>query len=291
MKITDLELFDIVAQEQSFIKAAHRLHFSQSALSQHIKKIETELGFPLFDRDRHHVSLTPRGKILLEAARDIRRRYNQALEDCQRQEQNARVLTISYVGSSSFSFLHNLIRNYHGLHPEAEISTRRIRPDMVAQVLEEGVCNLVFTPYDLVSPFSQFHFQPIYEDTLYAVMNVDNPLSEKNHLSFPDLVGKSVLAPSKEFCPESMLPVFERLCQERMHCRIRNGHNIDNAIVQLLSHKEDIAIMPGHTLPENPMLLARPFDSPVTILVGFAYARSPSPEELTLLSLARDLQR
>ena len=286
MKLTDLELFDIVAREESFIKASKCLHFSQSAVSQHIKKMEAELGFPLFERDRHSVSLTPQGKILLEAAQEILSRYKQALEDCQKQSQKAQVLTLSYVGSSTFSFLHTLVKNYHALHPSVEICTRRIRPDKVIQMLEGGECNLVFTPYDLVSSCPQVSFHPLYEDALYAVMNREHPLALRKKLSYPDLAGMNILAPSKEFCPDHMQKIVEKLSQEEMHCHIHNGYNIDNVTIQLLSHGNYIAVMPGHTVPENPKLLAIPFEGEAKVTVGFAYYRALSEEEKSLLSLA-----
>ena len=45
-----------VYKEQSFSKAAENLYISQPALSSMIKKIETKIGMPLFDRrDRKSV--------------------------------------------------------------------------------------------------------------------------------------------------------------------------------------------------------------------------------------------
>ena len=289
MKISELELFTMVAQEQSFVKASKRLHFSQSAVSQHIKKMETELGFSLFDRNRHSVSLTPQGTILYDAARDILSRYQQAIEACQKEGSKVKELLLSYVGSSSCSFLHALIREYQAAHPAVGIATRRIRPDRVAEALEKGEAHLLFTPYDLVTPYPQIHFQPLYADGLSVVMNEANPLSKKDQLSYRDLNGKSILAPSPSFCPKNLVPVLDRLREEKRHCKILNGYNIDNVQMQLLSHVEYFAIMPGHAVPENAGICAIPFDSEVKIQVGLAYLRSLDPEEADLVSLALTL--
>ena len=61
MKLHDLAVFCAVAEEESFVNAAHRLFVSQSAVTQHIKKIETELGFPLLIRNKHFVKITAQG--------------------------------------------------------------------------------------------------------------------------------------------------------------------------------------------------------------------------------------
>ena len=58
MKIHDLEVFCAVTEEESFVKAARRLYISQSAVTQLIRKIETELGFPLLIRNKHFVKIT-----------------------------------------------------------------------------------------------------------------------------------------------------------------------------------------------------------------------------------------
>jgi DNA-binding transcriptional LysR family regulator len=66
-----LEHFRAVARELHFTRAAATLRIAQPALSQHIRKLEQQLGLTLFDRDRHRVALTPAGTALLEHAERI----------------------------------------------------------------------------------------------------------------------------------------------------------------------------------------------------------------------------
>ena len=49
MTFRELELFLVVADERSFVKAARKLFISQPAVTQQIKKMENELGFSLHD--------------------------------------------------------------------------------------------------------------------------------------------------------------------------------------------------------------------------------------------------
>ena len=65
MTIKQLEYFSAVAKLLSFSKAAEQLYISQSALSRSIVALENELNIPLFFRDRHSVSLTAAGAVLL----------------------------------------------------------------------------------------------------------------------------------------------------------------------------------------------------------------------------------
>ena len=66
-----LEYFRAVARELHFTRAAEALHIAQPALSQHIRKLELQLGLTLFERDRHRVQITPAGAALQEHAERI----------------------------------------------------------------------------------------------------------------------------------------------------------------------------------------------------------------------------
>lgn len=105
MKISDLELFTTVAREKSFSKAAQRLYISQSAVTQHIKKIETELGFALFERNTHFAALTEQGKIMLSTSQEMLKQYHKALAMCTRGLESRTKLTVSLRrhGQSTFS--------------------------------------------------------------------------------------------------------------------------------------------------------------------------------------------
>jgi DNA-binding transcriptional LysR family regulator len=78
MQLRDLELrhlvaLDAVATEGTFGKAALRLGYTQSAVSQQIAALERLVGGPVFDRPGgpRPVELTPLGKVVLGHARDI----------------------------------------------------------------------------------------------------------------------------------------------------------------------------------------------------------------------------
>jgi DNA-binding transcriptional LysR family regulator len=66
-----LEYFQAVARELHFTRAAEALRIAQPALSQQIRKLERQLGLTLFERDNHHVELTPAGLALLTHAERV----------------------------------------------------------------------------------------------------------------------------------------------------------------------------------------------------------------------------
>ena len=71
MDIKQLKYFVAIAEEGSLSAASARLHVAQPSLSQHVIKIEEELGVQLLDRSPRGIVLTQSGQILLKHAREI----------------------------------------------------------------------------------------------------------------------------------------------------------------------------------------------------------------------------
>ncbi|NEA22753.1 LysR family transcriptional regulator, partial [Actinomadura bangladeshensis] len=71
MELRQLEYFVAVAEEAGFGAAAARIGIVQSAVSQQVRRLERELGVPLFDRTTRRVRLSGAGERLLPEARAV----------------------------------------------------------------------------------------------------------------------------------------------------------------------------------------------------------------------------
>ncbi|MFD9888089.1 LysR family transcriptional regulator [Amycolatopsis sp. NPDC059027] len=71
MELRQVEHFLAVVRNGSFTAAAQEVHVVQSALSASIRKLEAELGTPLFERTTRRVTLTEAGRALLPVAHRI----------------------------------------------------------------------------------------------------------------------------------------------------------------------------------------------------------------------------
>ena len=90
--------FVVLADELHFGRAAARLHISQPALSQQIRRLEESLGARLLVRDSRHVSLTPYGERLLEDGRRLL-----VIAERMRQQPTANTVRIAHVFELSTS--------------------------------------------------------------------------------------------------------------------------------------------------------------------------------------------
>ncbi len=78
MELRHLRYFVAVAEELHFRRAAERLHIAQPAVSEQVRKLESELGVQLFDRTQRKVALTDAGAALLTHAYRVLRQVDAA---------------------------------------------------------------------------------------------------------------------------------------------------------------------------------------------------------------------
>lgn len=75
-----IEYMIAISEEKSLSKAAEKLYISQPALSQQLKKLEKELGTPLFTREHNCLTLTDAGRIYINGGQSILHIKQEALK-------------------------------------------------------------------------------------------------------------------------------------------------------------------------------------------------------------------
>src|SRR5262249_31971629 len=125
MELSQLEVFLTVARERRFSRAAEKLFRTQSAVSQTIRKLEQELGEPLFDRSSREGVLTDAGRTLQDYAEkllNLRRDAQEALVEL-RQLQKGKLA----IAANEFTGLYLLpvLAEFRRLHPMIKITVQR----------------------------------------------------------------------------------------------------------------------------------------------------------------------
>lgn len=125
MELRHLRYFVTVAEELSFTRASARLHVVQSGVSSAIQSLERELGAPLFDRDRHRVSLTDAGLALLPEARATLAAAQAARDAVDEARAGLRgTLTIGTMLSTGLLDLPGTLGRFHQAHPAVTVRLR-----------------------------------------------------------------------------------------------------------------------------------------------------------------------
>lgn len=134
-----------VAEEGTFGRAAKRLGFTQSAVSQQIATLEQMVGQPLFDRPSgpRRPELTPAGELLLGHARKILALVGEAeIEVDQFARGVAGTFTVSVPQSVSSRVLPSALRELHQMAPEVDVQVRIEEGNELVQ-LENGELDLL----------------------------------------------------------------------------------------------------------------------------------------------------
>ena len=123
MELRQLRYFLAVAEEGSFTVAARRLHVAQPGVSAQVRKLERELGAPLFDRSDRTVRLTAAGTAILDDARAAlaAAEATQHAVDQLVGLTRGRV-TVGSVPSCPVADLPELLAEFHRRFPEVELS-------------------------------------------------------------------------------------------------------------------------------------------------------------------------
>lgn len=122
MNQRELQLFLHLAKSLSFARTSEACHVTPSSLSRVIKRLEDEVGMPLFERDNRHVALTAAGQAFREYADETRNQWL-ALKGklAQRTQHLSGELSLFCSVTASYSFLYDLLSRFRQLHPGIEI--------------------------------------------------------------------------------------------------------------------------------------------------------------------------
>ena len=155
-------MFYETARFNSFSTAAQHLYISQSAISQCMHQLESDLGVQLFVRTRKGVSLTNEGKLLLlkveNAINSIEQGENQLERICHLE---AGELKIAAGDTITTHFLLKYLEEFHALYPDIRIEMANSYSSQMLSLVKEGKADLAFVNMPLSD--DELVIEPCYE--------------------------------------------------------------------------------------------------------------------------------
>ncbi|MFM2477052.1 LysR substrate-binding domain-containing protein [Celerinatantimonas sp. MCCC 1A17872] len=137
---TQLQAFIAIAEQGSFVKAAHQLRITPPALSQMLKRLEEQLGARLFNRTTRSVALTNSGEQLLLRLRPAMNQLTQALNETKMQAgQLSGTLKIHSSNIAADSLLTPLLSEFYAHYPDIKLDI----------TLEDNVIDIVQAGFDV----------------------------------------------------------------------------------------------------------------------------------------------
>jgi LysR family transcriptional regulator, glycine cleavage system transcriptional activator len=118
--LNGLRAFEAAARHLSFTNAAAELNVTQTAISHQIRRLEEELGVPLFVRRNRTLDLTPAAKDYLPGVRAAFQDLRHATDRLLRRD-NANVLTVSTLASFAAKWLLPRLASFQETHPGIDV--------------------------------------------------------------------------------------------------------------------------------------------------------------------------
>ena len=238
MSIQKYQVFLHVTEAGSVSRAAEDMGLTQSAVSHALSSLESEFGLRLLTRSRSGVRLSPEGKRILPAVRDIL----SAEERLRETVSSLHGLSTGTIRVASFTsvavhWLPSMLKAFQAQYPQIRFKLLNGDYHDVEQWLEEGSVDLGFVSLPTRAPGK---VTPLMEDRLLVILPRDHPLASLPN--FP--IGYARQEPFISLLESSDHDLRRALDAEGIRPHIRFITKDDYAIIAMVEQGLGIAIMP-----------------------------------------------
>ena len=270
MEFHQLRYFVAVADEGSFSRAAAKVRVAQPSLSQQIRKLEAEVGQPLFDRLPRSVVLTEAGRCLLEYARQILASVGDARRCIDEfQGEIAGRVAVGAIPTIAPYVLPELVITFQEHYPQVTLEIVEDVTDGITRRIEAGELDVALASTCQQSP--SLRREHLAKEPLLALLPEAHPLAKKSVLEFDDLKAQRFLLLHEMHCLSQQ--VHSLLDSRRLRPEIALAGSQLSTIANMVAAGIGVSIVP--------QMMVRHHGTPGCITMAFA---PPVPErELNVL--------
>jgi DNA-binding transcriptional LysR family regulator len=187
MTLDDLRSLITVHECRSFSAAARRLGCSQPAVSQHIQRLERELGLPLFERQSRGVLPTAAGEVLVRAAGESLSTLDHAVHRfAALRDGQAGSLVVTTGGTTVHHFMRGAVKQFRRALPNVKVQFRGATSsaECIEALLREPIDLAFVTIADEIEGIRQ---HPLLELDYVLLTGRSHPLAKRAKLRLQDL--------------------------------------------------------------------------------------------------------
>jgi len=171
----------------NFTRAAETCQISQPSLSAAIKKLELELGGPLFDRKGHSISLTPLGESMrVHLSRIEQARQAASIAASEIVENESSLLNLGFMCTLNHRRLLSAIMSHNIESANNQFLIHNVQESKALELLLSGAIDCLVMAHS--EDFSdRFIAKPLAEEKMLLAMNENHPLSNRTSVRLADL--------------------------------------------------------------------------------------------------------
>jgi len=240
IKLYHLHSLTALRDGGSLVRAAERLHVTQSALSHQLKELEERLEVKLFERKSRPPRFTIAGERLLTLADEVLPQIREAERDIAhiRGGQSGR-LHIAVECHSCFDWLMPAIGRYRGYWPQVELDLSMAHSFEALAALARGEVDLVVTADPQEG--EALVYQPLFEYENVLLLPKRHRLTDHSWIAPEDLAGETLITYPVE---SGRLEIFRRFLEPSGVVVQRRTSELTVMILQLVASGRGVAALP-----------------------------------------------
>jgi DNA-binding transcriptional LysR family regulator len=187
VELRQLRLFVTLSEELNFRRAAERSHIAQPALSEHIRRMEQELGLQLFERTSHYVRLTSPGQIFLGEIRKALAQVDHAFDVAERASRGQLgTIRVGLGGLAGCEVASQVLRTFAVRYPAVALSVRVADLGDPSGGLRDGDVDVALIRLP-VERQERLDLTTLCSEPTVAVMADDHPLADRDTLRMAEI--------------------------------------------------------------------------------------------------------
>jgi LysR family hydrogen peroxide-inducible transcriptional activator len=290
MHITLTELRYLIAldKERHFGRAAKRAFVSQPTLSVAVKKLESELGVTVFERNRGEARVTPIGRRVLDQAYRVLGEVNalQAIAE-QGRDELAGPLRLGVIYTVGPYLLPHLIPKLREVTPDMPLIIEENFTGTLTQQLRNDELDAVIVamPYDVPGLVTW----PLYDEAFVVVMPQNHTWTARTEIEANDLAHENLLLLGPGHCFRDQVLALCADCRDNDGERASQAGSSLETIRHMVASGLGVTVLPRSSIPdlaeESRLLESRPFAGQApTRRIAVAWRKSfPRPRAITAL--------
>jgi LysR family transcriptional regulator, hydrogen peroxide-inducible genes activator len=262
MEIHQLRYFVAVADEGSFSRAAAKVRVAQPSLSQQIRKLEAEVGQPLFDRLPRSIVLTEAGRCLIDYARQILASIGDARRCVDELKgEVAGKVAVGAIPTIAPYVLPGLVVTFQKHYPDVILEIVEDVTEGITRRIEAGELDIALASTCRPSP--TLRRESLGSEPLLLLVPKGHPLGKKTLVEFDDLKSQRFLLLHEMHCLSQQ--VNQLLESRRLRPEVALAGSQLNTIANMVAASIGISIVPQMMVKHHPTpgCISLPFAPPV----------------------------
>jgi LysR family hydrogen peroxide-inducible transcriptional activator len=262
MEIHQLRYFVAVADEGNFSRAAAKVRVAQPSLSQQIRKLEAEIGQPLFDRLPRSVVLTEAGRCFIDYARQILA----SIGDARRcvDELKGKVagdVAVGAIPTIAPYVLPELVVTFQKNYPDVTLHIVEDVTAAISQRVEGGELDIALASTCQRSP--TLRVELLGNEPLLALVPEGHALAKQTMITLDDLKSQRFLLLHEMHCLSQQ--VHHLLESRRLHPEVALAGSQLSTIANMVAAEIGVSIVPQMMVKHHatPGCVSLPFAPPV----------------------------